>query len=71
MDRVNARAWFGETIPILARMLQRFPVALEEHYGRASEDDGFVGKIITGLRILGKQESGIVLISQVTFNILN
>ncbi|XP_068665005.1 poly(ADP-ribose) glycohydrolase 1-like [Aristolochia californica] len=65
--RVESRKWFEVTVPALASLLLRMPSLLEEHYQKADNlvchaKDGSVLK--TGLRILGVQEAGIVMLSQ-------
>jgi poly(ADP-ribose) glycohydrolase len=57
LSRVQARGWFAEVVPNLARLLLRLPALLEGHYARA--DDG-----ASGLRILASQDAGTVLLSQ-------
>ncbi|KAG9453565.1 hypothetical protein H6P81_006469 [Aristolochia fimbriata] len=67
IGRVESRKWFEDTVPALATLMLRLPSLLEEHYQKADTivfqaKDGSVVK--TGLRILGPQESGIVILSQ-------
>ncbi|CAN6297079.1 unnamed protein product [Urochloa humidicola] len=57
LSRAQARGWFAEVIPNLARLLLRLPTLLEDHYAKA--DDG-----ASGLRILASQDAGIVFLSQ-------
>ncbi|TKV90231.1 hypothetical protein SEVIR_9G015300v4 [Setaria viridis] len=57
LSRAQARGWFAEVVPNLARLLLRLPALLEDHYAKA--DDG-----ASGLRILASQDAGIVLLSQ-------
>ncbi|XP_042514088.1 poly(ADP-ribose) glycohydrolase 1-like isoform X2 [Macadamia integrifolia] len=61
MSRVESREWFSKVLPSLADMLLRLPSLLETHYQKA---DNLLGGIKTGLRIVGPQEPGIVVLSQ-------
>ncbi|XP_010277848.1 PREDICTED: poly(ADP-ribose) glycohydrolase 1-like isoform X3 [Nelumbo nucifera] len=68
MSRVEALKWFGEVVPVLAALLLRLPSLLENHYRDADDilsgrKEGLSG-VKTGLRILGPQEAGIVVLSQ-------
>lgn len=68
MSPNESRKWFGEVVPALASLLLRFPSLLEDHYKNADNvicegNDGL--RIKTGLRLLGSQEAGTVLLSQV------
>ncbi|XXG89532.1 hypothetical protein AAC387_Pa12g1512 [Persea americana] len=67
MSPDESRKWFGEVVPALASLLLRFPSLLEDHYKNADHvicegKDGL--RIKTGLRLLGSQEAGTVLLSQ-------
>lgn len=62
MSKDEAGKWFKEVLPRLADLLLRLPELLETHYDNAA---GFCG-METGLRLLGSQQPGIVLLSQVT-----
>ncbi|XP_062170299.1 poly(ADP-ribose) glycohydrolase 1-like isoform X2 [Alnus glutinosa] len=63
MSEAESAKWFGEVVPALANLLLRFPSLLEAHYQRA--DYGlFNGQLKTGLRLLGSQEPGVVVLSQ-------
>lgn len=62
MSRMDARVWFGEIVPTLARLLLQLPSLLEAHYQKSDE---VFGKEKAGLRVLGSQEAGIVFLSQV------
>jgi len=65
MSEAESAKWFGEVVPALANLLLRFPSLLEAHYQRA--DYGlFNGQLKTGLRLLGSQEPGVVVLSQVS-----
>uniref|UniRef100_A0A0D9W198 poly(ADP-ribose) glycohydrolase n=1 Tax=Leersia perrieri TaxID=77586 RepID=A0A0D9W198_9ORYZ len=59
LSRAQARDWFDHILPSLARLLLRLPTLLEDHYrsGGYQEES-------RGLRILGSQDGGIVLVSQ-------
>ncbi|KAL6636533.1 hypothetical protein ACP70R_024105 [Stipagrostis hirtigluma subsp. patula] len=57
LPRAHARGWFADVLPNLARHLLRLPELLEGHYARA-------GGGASGLRILGSQDAGMVLLSQ-------
>uniref|UniRef100_A0A6V7QVX4 poly(ADP-ribose) glycohydrolase n=1 Tax=Ananas comosus var. bracteatus TaxID=296719 RepID=A0A6V7QVX4_ANACO len=61
MSRMDARVWFGEIVPTLARLLLQLPSLLEAHYQKSDE---VFGKEKAGLRVLGSQEAGIVFLSQ-------
>ncbi|XP_043714183.1 poly(ADP-ribose) glycohydrolase 1-like [Telopea speciosissima] len=61
MSRVESRKWFSKVLPSLAAMLLRLPSLLEIHYQKA---DYLLSGIKTGLRIVGPQEAGIVLLSR-------
>ncbi|GAB2294210.1 hypothetical protein Dimus_028428 [Dionaea muscipula] len=61
LSREEARKWFGEVIPAMARLLLRFPALLESHYRSA---DSVLAGVETGLRLLRSQQSGIVILSQ-------
>lgn len=58
----DAKRWFDEIIPALARLLLQLPSLLETHFRSA---DGVVGGVETGLRLLEPQQAGIVFLSQV------
>ncbi|KAK3148787.1 hypothetical protein QOZ80_3AG0208670 [Eleusine coracana subsp. coracana] len=57
LSRVHAQGWFAEVFPSLARLLLRLPALLEDHYAKAADGE-------SGLRILGSQDAGVVLLSQ-------
>ncbi|KAF8708758.1 hypothetical protein HU200_030145 [Digitaria exilis] len=57
LSRAQARGWFSEVVPNLARLLLRLPALLEDHYAKA-------GDATSGLRILASQDAGIVHLSQ-------
>ena len=57
----DSRVWFCEVVPFLAHLLLMLPSLLESHY-RYSDSIFCLGN--GGLRVLGSQESGIVLLSQ-------
>ncbi|XP_012441682.2 poly(ADP-ribose) glycohydrolase 1 isoform X1 [Gossypium raimondii] len=57
MSEADSRKWFAEDIPKLANLLLRLPSLLEVHY-QNSRAYGY------GLRILGPQQPGMVLLSQ-------
>jgi poly(ADP-ribose) glycohydrolase len=57
LSRAQARGWFAEVVPNLARLLLRLPALLEDHYDKAADD-------AWGLRILASQDAGIVHLSQ-------
>ncbi|OEL31608.1 Poly(ADP-ribose) glycohydrolase 1 [Dichanthelium oligosanthes] len=57
LSRAQARGWFGEVVPNLARLLLRLPTLLEDHYSKA--DDG-----ASGLRIMASQDAGTVVLGQ-------
>ena len=57
----DSRVWFCEVVPFLAHLLLMLPSLLESHY-RYSDTIFCLGN--GGLRVLGSQESGIVLLSQ-------
>ncbi|KAF6137515.1 hypothetical protein GIB67_031794 [Kingdonia uniflora] len=61
MSHVESEKWFREVVPALASLLLRLPDLLEDHYRCTNE---VVGRVETGLRLLGSQEAGIVLLSQ-------
>lgn len=61
LSRAEAAKWFGETLPMMASLLLRFPALLESHYHYA---DIVVVGFETGLRLLEPQESGIVFLNQ-------
>ncbi|XP_024312390.1 poly(ADP-ribose) glycohydrolase 1 isoform X3 [Brachypodium distachyon] len=61
LSRVHARGWFSDVLPRLARLLLRLPALLESHYGSASASGG--GRAL-GLRLLGSQDAGLVLLGQ-------
>lgn len=68
MSPDESRKWFVEVVPSLASLLLRLPSLLEDHYRNADNafgegKDGL--RVKTGLRLLGSQEAGIVLLSQV------
>jgi poly(ADP-ribose) glycohydrolase len=64
MSEAESAKWFGEVVPALANLLLRLPSLLEAHYQHP--DYGlFNGKLKTGLRLLGSQEPGMVVLSQV------
>ncbi|KAK8649510.1 hypothetical protein V6N13_130238 [Hibiscus sabdariffa] len=57
MSRADSTNWFAQDIPKLANLLLRLPFLVDVHYQNA-QTYGY------GLRILGQQESGVVLLSQ-------
>ena len=57
LSRAQARGWFAEVVPNLARLLLRLPALLEDHYDKATD-------AASGLRILASQDAGIVHLSQ-------
>ncbi|KAG0546697.1 hypothetical protein BDA96_01G016500 [Sorghum bicolor] len=57
LSRAQARGWFAEVVPNLARLLLRLPTLLEDHYAKA-------GHGASGLRVLASQDAGLVLLSQ-------
>ncbi|MQM06150.1 hypothetical protein Taro_038971 [Colocasia esculenta] len=61
MTREDSRMWFGEVVPGLARLLLRLPSLLEVHY---RDSDRAFGAGKAGLRILDRQQAGIVYLSQ-------
>ncbi|KAM7279114.1 hypothetical protein ACFE04_006248 [Oxalis oulophora] len=63
MSRSESDNWFGEVLPALANLLLRLPSLLENHYRNADEILEKCG-VRTGLRLLGSQEAGMVLLSQ-------
>uniref|UniRef100_A0ACD5XB71 Uncharacterized protein n=1 Tax=Avena sativa TaxID=4498 RepID=A0ACD5XB71_AVESA len=56
LSRSHARDWFSDVLPRLARLLLRLPALLQDHYAAATA--------ALGLRVLGAQEAGVVLIRQ-------
>lgn len=60
MSRAEAAKWFGEVVPELAKLVLRLPFLLEAHYQNAEE---------TGLRLLESQEPGMVVLSQVCWDL--
>ncbi|KAG8369344.1 hypothetical protein BUALT_Bualt14G0001600 [Buddleja alternifolia] len=60
MSSDEADKWFGEVVPRLADLLLRLPALLETHYQNA----GIFNGMVTGLRLLDSQQSGIVFLSQ-------
>uniref|UniRef100_A0A453MGV6 PARG helical domain-containing protein n=1 Tax=Aegilops tauschii subsp. strangulata TaxID=200361 RepID=A0A453MGV6_AEGTS len=56
LSRAHARDWFSDVLPRLARLLLRLPALLEGHYAGA--------RAATGLRLLGSQDAGFVLLGQ-------
>ncbi|KAM3318265.1 hypothetical protein ACQJBY_035788 [Aegilops geniculata] len=56
LSRAHARDWFSDVLPRLARLLLRLPALLEDHYAGA--------RAATGLRLLGSQDAGLVLLGQ-------
>ncbi|XP_044465082.1 poly(ADP-ribose) glycohydrolase 1-like isoform X4 [Mangifera indica] len=63
VSRAESTKWFEEVLPALANFLLQLPSLLESHYQNA---DDFLKRCgnKTGLRILGRQEAGIVFLSQ-------
>lgn len=57
LSRAQARGWFSEVVPNLARLLLRLPTLLEDHYAKA-------GHGASGLRVMASQDAGVVLLSQ-------
>ncbi|GFQ04717.1 probable poly(ADP-ribose) glycohydrolase 2 [Phtheirospermum japonicum] len=55
MNKDESKKWFGEVVPRLADLVLRLPALLEAHYKNAGE---------TGLRLLKRQQPGIVVLSQ-------
>lgn len=62
MSKDEAEKWFKEVVPRLADLLLRLPELLEAHYQNAGAFHGME----TGLRLLDSQQSGIVVLNQVT-----
>jgi poly(ADP-ribose) glycohydrolase len=56
ISRYHSREWFSDVLPRLARLLLRLPALLEEHYAAATA--------ARGLRLLGSQDAGVVLLGQ-------
>ncbi|KAF3341763.1 poly(ADP-ribose) glycohydrolase 1-like protein [Carex littledalei] len=61
MSRMDARVWFNEVIPALAKLLLKLPSLLECHYCKSNE---LSGKRFSGLRILSSQDAGILFLTQ-------
>ncbi|KAF0912485.1 hypothetical protein E2562_014082 [Oryza meyeriana var. granulata] len=57
LSRAQARDWFDHVLPSLAHLLLRLPTLLEDHYHSAGDQ-------ARGLRLLGSQDAGLVLLSQ-------
>jgi len=62
ISREESANFFGEVVPALCRLLLQLPSMLEKHYQKA---DHVLDGVKSGLRLLGPQEAGIVLLSQV------
>ncbi|KAE8806592.1 Poly(ADP-ribose) glycohydrolase 1 [Hordeum vulgare] len=56
LSRSHAWDWFSDVLPRLVRVLLRLPALLEDHYAAA--------RAATGLRLLGPQDAGFVLLGQ-------
>ncbi|XP_078170402.1 poly(ADP-ribose) glycohydrolase 1-like isoform X1 [Carex rostrata] len=61
MSRMDARVWFNEVIPSLAKLLLKLPSLLECHYRKSDE---LSGQRFSGLRILSSQDAGILFLTQ-------
>ncbi|CAE6024196.1 unnamed protein product [Arabidopsis arenosa] len=61
ISREESANFFGEVVPALCRLLLQLPSLLEKHYQKA---DHVLDGVTSGLRLLGPQEAGIVLLSQ-------
>ncbi|AEC08595.1 unnamed protein product [Arabidopsis thaliana] len=61
ISREESANFFGEVVPALCRLLLQLPSMLEKHYQKA---DHVLDGVKSGLRLLGPQEAGIVLLSQ-------
>ncbi|KAK3444344.1 hypothetical protein EUGRSUZ_A00416 [Eucalyptus grandis] len=65
MPREDAEKWFGEVIPFLANLLLRLPELLEYHWRHArGYSRSRKGRVEAGLRILDRQQAGIVILSR-------
>lgn len=62
ISREESANFFGEVVPKLCGLLLQLPSMLEKHYQKA---DHVLDGVTSGLRLLGPQEAGIVLLSQV------
>lgn len=62
ISREESANFFGEVVPTLCRLLLQLPSLIEKHYQKA---DHVLDGVTSGLRLLGPQEAGIVLLSQV------
>ncbi|WVZ61242.1 hypothetical protein U9M48_011149 [Paspalum notatum var. saurae] len=56
-SRAQARGWFAEVIPNLARLLLRLPELLQDHYAAEAE-------AASGLRVLASQDAGVVTLGR-------
>ncbi|KAJ1292745.1 hypothetical protein BS78_01G013900 [Paspalum vaginatum] len=54
LSRAQARGWFAEVLPNLARLLLRLPELLQDHYAEAAP----------GLRVLASQDAGVVTLGR-------
>ncbi|KAL5575107.1 hypothetical protein UlMin_016806 [Ulmus minor] len=63
ISREESREFFEDVVPALANLILQFPSLLELHYQNADRLRNDIGKN-TGIRLLGSQEAGIVLLSQ-------
>ncbi|XP_010414072.2 PREDICTED: probable poly(ADP-ribose) glycohydrolase 2 [Camelina sativa] len=61
ISREESANFFGAVVPALCGLLLQLPSMLEKHYQKA---DHVLDGIASGLRLLGPQEAGIVLLSQ-------
>ncbi|EOA29031.1 hypothetical protein CARUB_v10025285mg [Capsella rubella] len=61
ISREEATNFFGEVVPGLCGLLLKLPSMLEMHYQKS---DHVLDGVMSGLRILGPQEAGIVFLSQ-------
>ncbi|KAJ3683504.1 hypothetical protein LUZ60_013731 [Juncus effusus] len=61
VSRMDAKVWFEETVPSLAKLLLKLPSLLECHYRNSDE---LSGQRFSGLRILNSQDAGIVFLTQ-------
>ncbi|XP_056161280.1 poly(ADP-ribose) glycohydrolase 1-like isoform X1 [Syzygium oleosum] len=65
MSREDAEEWFKEVIPFLANLLLRLPKLLEDHWKHAyGYSHSRKRRVKTGLRILDRQQAGMVILSR-------
>lgn len=70
MSREDAEKWFKEVIPFLANLLLRLPKLLEDHWKHAhGYSRSRRGRVKTSLRILYRQQAGIVILGRVWIGI--